>query len=161
MRFAALALCLLTLPCTAQGIELGDPSLKPPAAQRVTFSPEPVLLQAGKPNWIELNFHVEPGFHVNSHTPNDETLIPTSLRLTASQQYRVLKDSFPPGTPLRLPVGAGETLSTYQGDFRVRLQVVAMQGAGTVAGTLHYQACDAASCFPPRDLPFSVPLSVR
>ena len=166
MRLAP-ALCgavilVATIPCHAQGIDLSGTGITAPARpQRVSFLPEPLLVPPSKPQWIELRFQVAPGFHVNSHEPGDETLIPTALRLTDSPGYRVLKDEYPVGTPLRLSTGAGETLSTYQNDFRVRLQIVAKPGVATLEGNLHYQACNAASCFPPRDLPFSVPLTAR
>lgn len=162
----ALLLFALTVPfsgrCAAQSIDLEGTTLSSANhSQRVTFFPEPMLVRPNQPEWIDLRFRVAPGFHVNSHTPGDETLIPTSLQLGESPQYRVLKQVYPPGTPLRLAIGAGQVLSTYQGEFRIRLQIVAAKDNGIVAGSLHYQACNAASCFPPRELPFSVPLSTR
>ena len=163
-RTALLATTALTVAslCPAQGIDLSGTGLTSPARpQRVSFLPELITLTAGKPQWIELHFQVLPGFHVNSHEPGDETLIPTALRLTDSSRVRVLKDEYPAGTPLRLSTGAGETLSTYKDDFRIRLQIMAKPGTAAVEGTLHYQACNAASCFPPRDLPFSAPLTAR
>ena len=146
----------------AQQIQFGDPAdAKPVHAQRVSFEAEPLQVTAGRPDWVELRFHVAPGFHINSHTPHDETLIPTALKLSSSPGYRVLNDEYPEGKPLRLTTGAGETLSTYQGDFHVRVQIVAAKGDAMLSGTLHYQACDAASCFPPRDLPIDVTLAAR
>ncbi len=146
----------------AQQIQLGDGSdTRAAHAQRVTLDSEGFIVEAGKPAWVELRFHVAPGFHINSHKPHDELLIPTSLKLGASSGYRVLGDAYPEGTPLRLTTGAGETLSTYGGEFRVRVQLIAPRGNGMLTGTLHYQACDAASCFPPRDLPINVSLSAR
>ena len=149
----------------AQGIQLGDfgdtHERSEAHRQRVSVETEPLTVTAGQPEWIELRFHVAPGFHINSHQPHDEMLIPTALKLTPSPQYKLLKEEYPAGTPLHLSIGAGETLSTYGGDFRVRLQIVAAKGESTFAGTLHYQPCDTASCYPPRDLPVSLPLSVR
>ena len=160
--FRGLGAFLMALPGFAQGIDLSGTGIATPThLQRVSFLPEPILIPSARPQWIELHFQVTPGFHVNSHEPRDETLIPTALRLTGSSQIRVLKDDYPAGTPLRLTTGAGDTLSTYQDDFRVRLQIVAKPGSAALEGTLHYQACNAASCFPPRDLPFSVPLTAR
>lgn len=164
LRAAAIALC-----CTAgfatvalsQEIQLDTPRASASHAQRVSLDTERVIVAAGKPDWIELTFQVAPGFHINSHMPHDETLIPTSVKIAPSPRVQVLKDTYPPGLPLRLNVGAGEILSTYAGEFRIRLQVVAEKGEQPVSGTLHYQACDTASCYPPRDLPFSVTLAAR
>ena len=146
----------------AQQIQFGDfPGRATETPQRVTVDAEAVSVFANKPDWVELRFRVAPGFHINSHTPHDETLIPTSLKLSASPGYRVINDVYPEGTPLRLTTGAGETLSTYEGEFRVRVKIVALKGDAVLIGSLHYQACNAASCFPPRDLPFSLALSSR
>ena len=146
----------------AQQIQFGDfPASRTETPQRVTVDAEAVSVSANKPDWVELRFHVAPGFHINSHTPHDETLIPTSLKLLPSSNYRVISDAYPEGTPLRLTTGAGETLSTYEGEFRVRVQIMAVRGDAILTGSLHYQACNAASCYPPRDLPVSVALSSR
>ena len=164
LAMLGLVAALLSLPFVtagAQQIQLGDADAKASHAQRVSFAPDLITLDAGKPEWVELRFHVMPGFHVNAHDPHDELLIPTALKLDAATNLRVLGDAYPPGTPLQLSIGAGETLSTYQGEFRVRVHLLAAKGESVLNGTLHYQACDAASCFPPRDLPVSVPVSAR
>ena len=149
-------------PAQAQEIHLGLPSTEGQArGQRVSVADDAQIITAGKPDWIELRFHVEPGFHINSHTPHDELLIPTALAVNNAAPYRVLQTVYPNGEPLHLNIGAGETLSTYTGDFRLRLQLLADRGDSTFAATLHYQACNTASCFPPRDLPVRVALSAR
>ena len=38
-------------------------------------------VQADKPQVLNLDFRVDPGFHINSHTPKDDLLIPTVLPL--------------------------------------------------------------------------------
>lgn len=153
----------LTFSAAAQGIDLGDLNANTRQAhpQRVMLDSSSAVITAGKPDWLELHFHVAPGFHINSHTPHDETLIPTALKLDPASDLKFLSESYPEGTPLRLSIGAGETLSTYQGEFRVRLHLLAPKGNETLTGSLHYQACDAASCFPPRDLPLRITLSAR
>ena len=40
--------------------------------------------------------------------------------------------------------------------FTVKLPVVADTGTHTVDGTLRYQACDHAACYPPKSLPVQV-----
>ena len=160
----ALVLATLVLPSArAQEIHFDTGTQQFPArAGHVSLQTDAVTVQAGKPDWIELHFHVDPGFHINSHTPNDETLIPTSFQAAPSESNRLLHAEFPAGTPFHLPLGAGETLSTYGGDFNVRLQIsVAAKGETTLNGKLHYQACDNASCFPPRDLPVRLAVHAR
>ena len=130
--------------------------------QRVTLDSNDFTVEAGKPNWIELRFHIAPGLHINSHDPRDETLIPTSFKMEPAPNLRLLHVEFPPGIPYRLATGAGETLSTYQGDLRLGLQIDNTgKGDAVLTGKLRYQACDNASCFPPRDLPLQLTLHVR
>jgi hypothetical protein len=122
----------------------------------VTYAAEVVEVAAGKPAVVELKFRVDPGFHVNSHTPSSELLIATALKLEDAAGVKVLGEEYPKGTAFRLP---DETLDVYQGEFRVRLKVVAPQGQSTLKGGLQYQACDKAVCFPPRTLAVSVALT--
>jgi hypothetical protein len=72
-----------------------------------------------------------------------------------------LEETYPPGSSFRLTVGAGETLDVYQGKFRVGMRVVAPKGASTLTGSLRYQACDNAACFPARTLAVKVALTGR
>ncbi len=157
-----LIICTLPEAAQAQRISLPDsPSASPARPQRVSLESDSFYLVAGERTWIELRFHVAPGMHINSHTPHDELLIATTLKVDSSPKYQVFQAEYPAGTPLQLNIGAGETLSAYQGEFRVRLLIAAEKGAASLAGTLHYQACDSASCFPPRDLPVRIALNAR
>lgn len=160
----AMALGLACVPAVvAQEIQLGDAGLPVQTAprQHVELQTDAVQVKAGKPDWIELRFRVDPGMHVNSHTPHDELLVPTQLEVQGAEALKVVGQEYPAGVPLRLEVGAGETLSTYQGEFRVRLQVVASKGDSVLSGALRYQACDARSCFPPKRLPVRVTVSAK
>ena len=146
----------------AQRITLPDsPDANAARAQRVSLDSDSLNVVAGKQSWVELRFHVAPGLHINSHTPHDELLIATALKIDPSEQYQVLRAEYPAGDPLRLNIGGGETLSAYQGEFRIRLAIDAKKGNAVLNGTLHYQACDSASCFPPRDLPVRLALSAH
>ncbi len=159
---ALLALSAAVGSAPAQRITLPDsPDASTTHPQRVSLDSESFDVVAGKQSWVELRFHVAPGLHINSHTPHDELLIATALKIDPSKQYRVLKAEYPAGEPLHLSIGGGETLSAYQGEFRIRLAIDAKKGDAVLTGTLHYQACDSASCFPPRDLPVRLALSAH
>ena len=69
---------------------------------------------------------------------------------------KVVDAAYPKGSTFRLPVGDGETLDVYQGEFRVEVKVVAPKGSSTLVGVLKYQACDNAVCYPPKTLPVVV-----
>lgn len=156
MRRWLMTAALLMLPgaTLAQGI-LGMPA---PSAGKghVSYAAEVTEVAAGKPVVIELRFHVDAGFHVNSHTPSSELLIATALKLDPAANVKVLEQEYPKGAPFRIGT---DTLDVYQGEFRVRLKVVAPKGASTLSGTLRYQACDNAACYPPKNLPVSVTIT--
>jgi hypothetical protein len=159
LRFCCvLCVALLSLAARAQGIQLGD---APAAAHKehVELVSDAVQVMAGSPQMVELRFRVDDGFHINSHTPKDELLIPTELRVDAASKVKVLDEQYPKGSVFRLPLGSGETLDVYQGEFRVSLRMVVPKGASTLVGELRYQACDNASCFPPRTLRVMVAVS--
>jgi hypothetical protein len=142
------------LAARAQEIQFGEA----PVAHKghVELLSDAVEVRAGEPQVVELRFRVEDGFHINSHTPKDELLIPTVLQLNAANGVKVVGEQYPKGSTFRLPLGSGETLDVYQGEFRVSVRVVVPKGSSTLVGVLKYQACDNAVCYPPKMLPVVV-----
>ena len=122
----------------------------------VVYSAEAQNVAAGKRSVLELRFRVVNGFHVNSHTPKSELLIPTNLVLQPVAGVKAAAAEYPAGMPYSLSVDPSEKLDVYTGDFTVNLPVVAQAGAHTIDGTLKYQACDHAACYPPKSLPVQV-----
>lgn len=156
----ALISTAIAIPLAAQ-IQLGGADRAPQLKkQHVELLTDSLQLTANKPQDIELRFRVEPGFHINSHTPKDELLLPTVLKLEPGS-LRIAGEQYPPGQHFHLQVGEGEDLDVYQGEFRVMLRVQAPKGASTLTGSLRYQACDTASCFPPKTLPVQIAITAR
>jgi hypothetical protein len=129
--------------------------------QHVDLLTDVIEVAAGKPQDVELRFRVEPGFHINSHTPKDELLIPTALKFDPATGVTATGAVYPPGSSFHLPVGDAVTLDVYQGEFRVRVRVEAARGGSTLVGELRYQACDNAACFPPRTLPVRIAVTAK
>ena len=50
---------------------------------RTCLCGEQQMVAAGKRSVLELHFRVVDGFHVNSHTPKSELLIPTQIDVAA------------------------------------------------------------------------------
>lgn len=147
----------------AQEIQIGGfgPAESVPRRQHVELQTETAQVKANKPDWIEIRFRVDPGIHINSHLPKDELLLPTVLNLDQVAPIKIIGREYPAGVPLRLDIGEGEVLSTYQGEFRVLLQVIARPGEQVLTGALRYQACDTRSCYPAKSLPVRVTLIAR
>lgn len=122
----------------------------------VTYAAEPQTIAAAKPAQVQIRFHVNEGYHVNSHTPKSELLIPTVLSLNPAEGVKAGALQYPAGKLFTFSFDPNEKVDVYAGDFTVKLPVTATAGEHTVNGTLHYQACDNAACYPPRSLPVQV-----
>ncbi|HEU4636870.1 MAG TPA: protein-disulfide reductase DsbD N-terminal domain-containing protein [Edaphobacter sp.] len=155
----ATAVLLLTgMACGQQG-SLPMPGPKP--KQYVSYQAEQQDVKAGKREVIELHFRVADGYHVNSHTPKSELLIPTALKIDQSTDIKASAPEYPAGTLYSFSFNPSEKLDVYTGTFTVKLPVVAREGEHTVAGILHYQACDNAACYPPRSLPVQIAVTAK
>ncbi len=86
------------------------------------------------------------GWHVNSHTPTDEFLIPTVLTID-SPLIRNLSVSYPPHEMYRFGFADGE-LAVYQGRINIPFTATRV-GGGEVEARLRYQACNDSICLPP------------
>ena len=145
---------MLGMPVKAQDISFGD---APAKKGHVVLLSDGVDVAAGKVQFVELRFRVEPGFHINSHMPRDPLLIGTSLKLDTGHGVDVQGVDYPKGAAFQLGQGKdAQMLDVYQGEFRVRVRMIADMGNSTMTGTLHYQACDDAACFPPKNLVVNV-----
>ena len=135
-------------------IALGQLGLDAPPRpkQFVVYAAEEQVIAPGKRGVLELRFEVQGGFHVNSHTPASELQIATRLELGSSAGVKVGAVEYPMGTSYRQSGDAAETLDVYSNRFSVKVPVVATPGPHELKGTLTYQACDKAACYPPKTL---------
>ena len=143
----------------AQMGSLDAPAAKP--KQYVSFAAEPQAVKAGAKSVVELHFRVMDGFHVNSHTPKSELLIPTAVTMKPADGVKVGAVEYPVGTSYSFSFDPSEKLDVYSGAFTVKLPVVAEAGQHTVDGVLRYQACDHAACYPPKSLPVQVVFTAK
>ena len=133
---------------------LGDAPAKP--KQYVMYVNDQPMVPAGKKSAVELRFKVMDGFHVNSHTPKSELLIPTRLTLQPGDGVKAGEVEYPKGTEYAFEFQPGEKLDVYSGSFVVKVPVEVSAGEHTVGGTLRYQASDHAASYPPKSLPVSL-----
>jgi hypothetical protein len=122
-----------------------------PAAVEYLY-PEQVTVPAGKPSVVALHFRIPPGLHINSHTPRESELIPTTLSIPADSGVRLDGAVYPPGTEFALPLDPKAKLSVYSGEFIIQARSVATAGDHLVEARLHYQACDNNACMPPKTI---------
>lgn len=127
----------------------------------VLYAAEAQTVAAGKPATLELRFHLLQGYHVNSHTPKQQFLIPTTLTLQPAAGVKAGEPEFPQGTPYSFSFDPTDKLDVYAHDFIIKLPVVSAAGAHSIDGALRYQACDNASCYPPKNLPIKVVFTAK
>ena len=118
----------------------------------------------GKAANIDLFFRVSQGFHVNSNKPRSEYLIPTTLRLTAPTDIVIGVVNYPAGVEKSFPFAPNDKMSVYGSqfviNFAIRPLASVMAGKYAVHGVLKYQACDDATCYPPKQIPVSFLIKV-
>jgi len=120
--------------------------------------PEQVAVPAGKLSYVALHFRIAPGFHINSHTPKEDYLIPTSFSIPEDSGVALKDAAYPDGADFTLPLDPSTKLSVYTGEFAIEARVVAPRGNHLVEASLHYQACDKNACMPPKTI--TVPIDV-
>ena len=154
MRTWALVAMLMVGPMLAQ--EFGSLDAVPAKnRQYVVYAAEQQTVPAGKRAVLELKFRVQDGFHVNSHTPKSELLIPTRVELQPTD-VKVAAAEYPAGQEFSFSFDPTEKLDVYADAFTEKLPVTANAGPHEIRGALKYQACDHAACYPPKTLPISV-----
>lgn len=138
-------------------------SFKMPSVQVAPVSP--VVVTRSKPGKVQLAFRVQPGFHINSNRPNDESLMPTVLRLTAPNSLAISRIAYPAGRDMGFAFAPGEKINVYAGDFTVTALVTTSRpippGSYRVRGALKYQGCDNRQCYPPKEVPVEFDVKVQ
>ncbi|MGA3088578.1 MAG: protein-disulfide reductase DsbD domain-containing protein [Terriglobales bacterium] len=136
-----------------------------PQGPAVKMAPAPLVTAVqGKAATVPLSFRVASGYHINSNQPRSEFLIPTVLKVEATTDIVIGKTSYPEGKDMSFAFAPDEKLNVYTGDFSVDVLVRPLSsvqpGKYVVRGTLKYQACDNAACYPPKQLPISFDVKI-
>ncbi len=110
----------------------------------------PSAVAPGASAAVAVELTLGPGWHVNSHSPSESYLVPTSATLSAPT------GSF---SPVRYPKGVArrfsfsdKPLDVYEGTVRFEAELSVPAGAtGAIAvrGVVSYQACNDQQCYPP------------
>jgi len=138
-------------------------NMSSPAAPKayVLYAAEPQSVAANKQAELKIRFQIVQGFHINSHTPKSKFMIPTALTLQPATGVKPGTPEFPVGQLFSFTFDPNEKVDVYAGSFTVKLPVVAAAGEHSMDATLKYQACDSASCYPPKTLPVKILFTAR
>ncbi|HEX6821575.1 MAG TPA: protein-disulfide reductase DsbD domain-containing protein [Candidatus Sulfotelmatobacter sp.] len=158
LRHPRNAVCVLALLAATALAQSGK-------APSVSMAPVGVVTaQRTKQTMVDLDFRVAAGFHINSNKPKSEFLIATGLKMDPPTDIVLGKVVYPPGKDVAFPFSPDEKLNVYSGDFTIKVAVHPLRsvvpGKYAMRGTLRYQACDNAQCFPPKTLPVNFDVKV-
>lgn len=107
-----------------------------------------------------LHFKVEKGYHTQSNKPSEEFFIPTVVNLKPNPGIRVGKIGYPKGHDEKVD-GLDKPLSVFDEKFEITVPLALSAQAklpATLKGTLTYQACKGAVCYPPQKLEIEIKL---
>jgi DsbC/DsbD-like thiol-disulfide interchange protein len=106
---------------------------------------------------------IRQGFHMNSHKPTEEFLIPTTLTAQLPSGFRELETVYPPGEMLKFSFSPSP-LSVYTSRVIIGLRIEAASNASlgpqSISLGLRYQACNDTTCLPPVKIPVEAKLTV-
>ncbi|MFQ5694740.1 MAG: protein-disulfide reductase DsbD domain-containing protein [Terriglobia bacterium] len=125
---------------------------KPENVVQVRVEPARAEAKAGAAH-VTLFATIRPGFHVNSHKPSLEYLIPTEVKLVGNSPFALEKVDYPKGEMKSFGFAPDEELSIYEGEVKVPLKLRVYKGtpagAHEVRLAFHYQACNDQFCLRP------------
>jgi thiol:disulfide interchange protein DsbD len=106
---------------------------------------------------------IQAGYHVNDNAPLDEFLIPTVLTVLENPDFEIVEIYYPGGRRARFAYSEAE-LVVYEGEVVLGALLKARDGVAPgpklIKASLGYQACDAMSCLPPKELAFEIAVPV-
>jgi uncharacterized protein YyaL (SSP411 family) len=112
---------------------------------------------------IAVRLEIADGWHINSHEPRQEYLIPTAVEVPQGSPVTPGEIAYPDGELVSLADGA-EPMSVYSGSVSfavpLRLDPRAKPGPTTVNLVVRFQACDDSLCLAPQRVTLPVPLEV-
>ncbi len=120
-------------------------------------------LRPGDEFKIGVRVNIFDGWHVNSHKPSEEFLIPTVLKLDSTEGIEFAEPVYPEGEQKKFAFS--ETpLSVYEGKIVIwatgRVAKDVKPGKVSLRGKLAYQACNDVSCLIPTEKAFSLEAEV-
>jgi len=108
-------------------------------------------------HWLELEITTQPTWHINSHEPIQDYLIPTSIHITKSRlPWKLGKINYPEPILKRLNF-QHEVLSLYEGKIKFTIPITAMpKGKQLLPIRIELQACNNKICLPPEEVKLHV-----
>lgn len=100
---------------------------------------------------LRINIDLDDKWHVNSHTPLDETLIPTAIQLKDALGWQIKSIKYPQHERVRLGFIQQE-LALYQGNIEINTVLKKLKDNVNPVVELYLQACNDQVCLAPETL---------
>ena len=103
---------------------------------------------------------LEKNWHVQSNKPSEPSFIPTVLSLSPTPGVKSSTVKYPAGKAEKVQ-GVQKPLSVYEEEFQINVLLTLDARAKlplTIPAVLNYQACQGATCYPPKKLKFDIVL---
>ncbi|HKV07496.1 MAG TPA: thioredoxin family protein [Thermoanaerobaculia bacterium] len=144
--------CLAALLALAAGA--GEAQIRKPEKASFVLTADRTAYDAGSPAQVAALVTIDPGWHVNSHKPTFDYLIPTELDLVLPESWPAKTVQYQyPQAEMQTFAFADQPLAVYDGSVVIvgRLEVPAgtAQGPVPIRAKLRYQACNDSQCLPP------------
>ncbi len=122
-----------------------------------------VKAKKGSDVTVTLKASLPSGYHANSNKPTEAYLIPLTLKWTAGP-LQVETITYPKAEMEKYSF-SDKPISVVTGEFSIatkfKVPADAQSGPAAQTGTLRYQACDNKACYPPKNLPVNVTVSLE
>src|SRR3989339_443457 len=137
-------------------------SLAQPQLVKLKLDKNNLKATAGSEVKVQLIAEIESGWHINSHKPNDEFLIPTTIK-SGNKSFPISKINFPKPVERELsvsdkPVSVFEEETKFEITFKI--DKATKTGKYTVPIQFGYQGCNDQTCMPPETAATDVTLDV-
>jgi len=124
-------------------------------------APAGVVVKKGQTVEVKVSAALNAGFHLNSHTPTEDYLIP--LTLTWDGPLKTVDVVYPKPQMEKYSFD-DKPLSVLTGQFSLVTKFEAPAGVApgpvTLNGKVRYQACNNNSCFQPKTVPVTMTIQV-
>lgn len=162
-KWRRMGLWIFWLAAPLVGVSGSPPAAKVQPLKSVSMLASRSGVVPGQSLDLALRVRLRPEFHVNSHTPRQKFLIPTTLEADSPPGMNFAEWDFPTGEEHTFPFSA-EPLQVYEGEFLIRGRVSIAQetapGHLEAVVQLRYQACTKEKCYAPRREKITVEIEV-
>lgn len=140
-----------------------DPSNKKVPGDVVRVEAGKTLIKTGGSAEAMVTLKIAEGYHINSNPASFSYLIPTEVQLQPNNGISADKPVYPPSLTKTFAFSK-EPLAVYEGEISIKIPIraetKASKGDSKLGARVRVQPCDDTTCYPPRTIETSIPVTV-